>query len=79
MAVDLEELFAREVDIGVATLDVPAEDGTISARVVVQEVAAVDRDTGQERRVMLVFEPKGVLAMADALHQAAEKATSEPI
>jgi chemotaxis protein CheY-P-specific phosphatase CheC len=78
MAVDLEELFARQVDIGVATLDVPAEEGVISARVVVQEVDAVDRNTGQERRLLLVYEAKSVMAMADALRQAAEKATSEP-
>jgi hypothetical protein len=78
MAVDLEELFARHVDIEVATLDVPAEDSAISARVVVQKVAGVDRSTGQERRLLLVYEAKAVMAMADALRQAAEKATSEP-
>jgi chemotaxis protein CheY-P-specific phosphatase CheC len=77
MAVHLEKLFARQVDIGIATVDMPAEDGAISARVVVQEVAAVDQNTGEERRLLLVYEPKGVIAMADVLRQAAEKATSE--
>lgn len=78
MAVELEELFARQVDVGVATMDVPTDDGVVSTHVVVQQVSATDRKSGQERRLLLVFDPSGVIAMADVLRQAAEKAQAEP-
>ncbi|MFF5205574.1 hypothetical protein [Streptosporangium sp. NPDC000396] len=75
MSVDLEELFVSQVDVGIATMDVPTEDGVISAHMVVQQVTATDRRTGQERQLMLIFSSRGVVTMADALREAAEKAT----
>ncbi|MEV7014007.1 hypothetical protein [Streptosporangium sp. NPDC051022] len=77
MATELEELFARKVDIGVATMGASTGDGAVSAQVVVQRVAAIDRRTGQERHLLLVYEPDGVTAMVDVLRQAVEKVRGE--
>jgi hypothetical protein len=45
MAVELEKVFSREVLVGVANVDVPTEEGTISTRLVVQDVTGVDMKT----------------------------------
>ncbi|MEV8635475.1 hypothetical protein AB0395_27830 [Streptosporangium sp. NPDC051023] len=74
MAIELEELFARQVDIGIATMSTPDGDGADGAHVVVQRIAAIDGKTGQERHLLLVYQPDGVTAMVDVLRQAAEKA-----
>ncbi|RCG22439.1 hypothetical protein DQ384_35610 [Sphaerisporangium album] len=74
MAVELTQILSREVVAGVATMDVPTEEGTISARMVVQDITGIDRETGQDRRLLIIFDPDGVEAMADALRQAAAKA-----
>ncbi|MCT9933019.1 hypothetical protein N5079_22685 [Planotetraspora sp. A-T 1434] len=77
MADELEQIFSREVVVGVANVDVPTEEGTISARMVVQDVTGIDRETGRERRLLLIYEPDSVPAIADTLRQGVEKAKSD--
>ncbi|MEV7965561.1 hypothetical protein AB0O34_06205 [Sphaerisporangium sp. NPDC088356] len=74
MAVEFAQILSREVVTGVATMDMSTEEGTISARMVVQDITGIDRETGQDRRLLIIFDPDGVEAMADALRQAAAKA-----
>ncbi|MCW2898439.1 MAG: hypothetical protein JWO67_704 [Streptosporangiaceae bacterium] len=75
MEADLQKLFVRQVDIGVAYMDVSTEDGVVNARVVVQQVRATD-DSGQDRELALIYEPARVPTLADALRKAAEQATT---
>lgn len=77
MADELEELFVRQVDVGVADLDMSSDDGVISTRVVVERATATDRQTGRHRELLLVYGAEQVPAVADALHRAALRATAE--
>ncbi|MCW2685491.1 MAG: hypothetical protein JWR37_381 [Mycobacterium sp.] len=77
MANELEELFVRQVDVGVADVDVSTEDEVISARVVVERATASDRRTGEERELLHVYGAAETAAVADALRRASELATSE--
>jgi hypothetical protein len=73
---DLEKLFVRRVDIGVANMDVSTEDGVVNARVVVQHINGTN-DEGNDREVVLVYEPARLPDLADALRKAAEQATAD--
>ncbi|HEV7931745.1 MAG TPA: hypothetical protein VGP70_05415 [Actinomadura sp.] len=77
MQPDLEKVFARRVDVGVANMDVSTADGVINTRVVVQHVNGTDGE-GNDRDVVLIFEPAGLPELADALRKAAEEATADP-
>jgi hypothetical protein len=78
MADELEELFVEQVSVGVADMDLATDDDVISTRVVVQRTTASDAKTGGNRELLLVYGADEVPAVADALHKAAERATSEP-
>jgi hypothetical protein len=71
---DLEQLFVRQVDVGVANMDVATDDGVVSSRVVVERVDASERQTGQDRELLLIYGAEEVSAVADALRQASERA-----
>jgi hypothetical protein len=78
MADELEELFVRRVDIGIADVNMATEDGVISTRMVVERATAADQRTGQDRELLLVYGAEEVPAVADALRMAAERAMVEP-
>jgi hypothetical protein len=73
---EIEQLFVRRVDIGVANMDVSADDGFLSTRVVVERVDAADRQTGEDRELLLIYGAQEVQAVASALREASERATS---
>jgi hypothetical protein len=77
MADELEELFVEQVSVGVADMDLATENDVISTRVVVQRTTASDAKTGEDRELLLVYGAEEVPAVADALHQAAERASAE--
>lgn len=77
MADELEQLFVRQVDVGVADIDVSTDDGVISTRVVVQRAKAADRTTGRDRELLLVYGAEEVPAVAEALRRASERATAD--
>ena len=72
------QLLVHEVEVGVADIDTPTEDGVISTRVVVERAKALDRGSGQEREVLLVYGADDAPAIADAIKQAAERAAALP-
>jgi hypothetical protein len=75
-----EQLLVHEVEVGVADIDTPTEDGVISTRVVVERAKALDRGSGQAREVLLVYGAAEAPAIADALRKAAERAAPpEPL
>jgi hypothetical protein len=76
MADELEELFVRRVDIGVADMDVSTDDGVISTRVVVERASGTDRQSGRDRELLLIYGASEVPALADALRAAAERAAT---
>jgi hypothetical protein len=71
---DFEQLFVRQVDVGVANMDVATDEGVISTRVVVERVNAADRHTGEDRELLLIYGAEEVPAVADAMRQASERA-----
>jgi hypothetical protein len=77
MAVELEELFVVEVGVGIATLDASTDEGVVTDKVVVEQVTATDRKTDETRELMLVYGAREVIAVADRLKEAAERALSE--
>ena len=77
MTKDVEELFVREVEVGVANLDMSTDEGVVSTRAVVQRTTAHDRNTGQQRELLLVYDPVSVTAVADALRNASERASAD--
>lgn len=79
MADKMDELFVRDVEIGVANLDVTTGEGVVSARAVVQRTRAHDRETGEERELLLVYDADRVTALADGLRKAHERAVTQPI
>jgi hypothetical protein len=78
MADELEELFVRQVDVGIADMDVSTADGVVTTRVVVERATATDRESGQDRNLLLIYGADEVSALADALRGAAERATVRP-
>jgi hypothetical protein len=78
MADELEELFVRQVDVGVADMDVSTEDGVVTTSVVVERATATERDSGQDRQLLLIYGAAEVSALADALRAAAERAVVRP-
>jgi hypothetical protein len=74
MAKEIEELFVREVEVGVANLDISTDEGTTSTRAVVQRITAHDRTTGQERELLLVYDPVDVATVGETLRKASERA-----
>jgi hypothetical protein len=78
MADELEELFVRQVDVGVADMDVSTEDGVVTTSVVVERATATERDSGQDRQLLLIYGAAEVSALADALRAAAERAMVRP-
>ena len=78
MADEVEELFVREVEIGVGNMDAATDDGVINAKVVVERARAADRKTGQDRELLLVYGAAEVAAVADALRNASERALAQP-
>jgi hypothetical protein len=78
MADEIEELFVRDVEIGIANMDVSTDDGVTSTRVVVERANVVDRKTGQDRHIVLVHDPAAVPTIADALRTAAERTAVAP-
>jgi hypothetical protein len=77
MADEVEELFVREIEVGVANLDTSTDEGVISTRAVVQRTTAHDPRTGQKRELLLVYDPAAIAQVADALRTASERATAE--
>jgi hypothetical protein len=73
-----EQLLVHEVEVGVADMDTATEDGVISTRVVVERAKAVDRRSGQEREVLLVYGADDAPAIADAIRMAAQRAATAP-
>jgi hypothetical protein len=78
MADELEELFVRQVDVGVADMDVSTEDGVVTTSVVVERATATERESGQDRQLLLIYGAAEVPALADALRAAAERAMVRP-
>jgi hypothetical protein len=78
MSMEIEELFVRMVEVGVAEMDAATEEGVISTRVVVERATATDRRTGQDRELLLVYGAEEVPAVADALRTAADRAAVMP-
>ena len=74
MADNVEELFVHRVDVGVADVDLVTDDEVINLRAVVQWSVARDPKSGQERRVLMVYNPANVTAIIDALRAASERA-----
>jgi hypothetical protein len=74
---EIEELFVREVEVGVATLDVSTDEGTTSTRAVVQRTNAYDCKTGEERELLLVYDAADVTAVAETLRKASERAFAD--
>jgi hypothetical protein len=77
MADELEELFVRRVDVGIADVNMSTEDGVISTRMVVERATAADQRTGLDRELLLVYGAEEVPAVADALRTAAQRALAE--
>jgi hypothetical protein len=75
---EVEQLLVHEVEVGVANMDTATEDGVTSTRVVVERAKALDRGTGQEREVLLVYGADEAPAIADAIHKAALRAAAAP-
>jgi hypothetical protein len=73
-----EQLLVHEVEVGVADMDTPTDDGVITTRVVVERAKALDRGSGQEREVLLVYGADDAPAIADAIMRAAERAATAP-
>jgi hypothetical protein len=78
MADEIEELFVRDVEIGIGNMDVSTDDGVTSTRVVVERANVADRKTGQDRHIVLIYDPAAVPTMADALRRAAERTAVAP-
>jgi len=76
MEKELEKLFVREVEVGVASLDMSTDEGVVSTRAVVQRTFAHDPENGQERELLLVYEPTSIAPIADALRTASGRATA---
>jgi hypothetical protein len=77
MAGEIEELLVREVEVGVANLEVCTDEGTTSTQAVVQRTTAHESSTGQERELLLVYDAADVTAVAEALRQASERARAD--
>ncbi len=77
MADELEELFVRRVDVGIADVNMSTEDGIVSTRMVVERATAADQKTGQDRDLLLVYGAESVPAVADALRTAARRALAD--
>jgi hypothetical protein len=77
MAEQLEKLLVREVEVGVANLDTATDEGVISTRAVVQRTTGYQPETGQERDLLLVYDPGNIPEVAEALRQASERACAE--
>ncbi len=77
MGEEIQELFVRNVEVGVANLDMSTDDGVVSTRVVVQRTTADERETGQERELLLVYDTDTVPALADVLRTASERASAD--
>jgi hypothetical protein len=74
MADEVEELFMRSVDIGIADVDMATDEEVVNVRAVVQRAVAHDPSSGQERKLLLVYDPASVSAVVDALRAASERA-----
>ncbi|GAA3203031.1 hypothetical protein ACFO1B_07375 [Dactylosporangium siamense] len=72
----MEELFVRQVDIGVAEMDVADGDQLSTTRVVVEHATATDGRGGPDRQLLLVYGAEETPAVAEALLRAAETATT---
>jgi hypothetical protein len=77
MAEEVEELFVRRVDVGVATMDLATDDEVINVRAVVQRAVAHDIKNGKERELLLVYDPANITAVVDALRDASEQALAD--
>jgi MOSC domain-containing protein YiiM len=73
----MEELFVRQVDIGVADMDISVDDQLTTTRVVIERATATDRHGGPDRELLLVYGAAETRAVADALHRASEMALVE--
>jgi len=76
VANEIEELFVREVEVGLANVDVSTDEGTTSTPAVVQRTTAHDPETGQDRELLLVYDPADVAAVSDALRKMSERASA---
>jgi MOSC domain-containing protein YiiM len=70
----MEELFVRQVDIGVAEMDIEVDDRLTTTRVVVERATATDRHGGKDRELLLVYGAAETKAVAEALHRASDLA-----
>ncbi|MEV6924124.1 hypothetical protein AB0M46_06365 [Dactylosporangium sp. NPDC051485] len=71
----MEELFVRQVDIGVADMDISVDDQLTTTRVVVERATTTDRHGGPDRELLLVYGAEETRAVAEALYRAADLAT----
>ncbi|NJC70941.1 hypothetical protein HC031_14630 [Planosporangium thailandense] len=78
MADELEELFVRQVDIGIADMEMSTADGVVTTRVVVERATATENESGRERQLLLIYGANEVPALADALRSAADRARTAP-
>ncbi len=78
MAEEIEELFVRRVDVGIADMDASTDDGVLSTRVVVERATATDRRTGQDRELLLIFGAEEAGEVGEVLQKASARATIEP-
>ncbi|MER7002349.1 hypothetical protein [Dactylosporangium sp. NPDC000555] len=74
----MEELFVRQVDIGVADMDISVDDQLTTTRVVVERATATDRRGGPDRELLLVYGAAETHAVAEALRHAADLAMTDP-
>ncbi|WP_432979398.1 hypothetical protein [Dactylosporangium sp. CA-233914] len=70
----MEELLVRQVDIGVADMDISVDDQLTTTRVVVERAIATDRHGTRERDLLLIYGAAETRALAEALNRAADLA-----
>ncbi|GAA3450353.1 hypothetical protein [Dactylosporangium matsuzakiense] len=68
----MEALFVRQVNIGVADMDIAVDDRFTTTRVVVERAVITDHQGRKSRELLLVYCADGTRARAAALHRAAD-------
>jgi hypothetical protein len=77
MADQVEELLVRTVEVGVVNVDVATEDEVTNMCTVVQRAVAHDARSGHVRRLLLVYHPASITAVAEAMRTASEAALAD--
>ena len=79
VAKEFEELFVREVETGIGTMDVSTDDGVTSERVVTQRITGIDTRSAEERELLLIHGASDALTVAEQLRSAAERAAAAEV